>query len=374
MTTTKTNPKKLMPLIGGVIGVAALIFTIQKIIYARNHEETDNSQIECNIIPISPRISGYVQEVYVSENQFVHKGDTLVRLDSRDLELKLHQAEIQAKAATANAAVTRSNESSASASADASSTSIATAQANVDAVKAQWELSKSKYSIAADNFKRYEQLYNQTSATKVQYDAAWLEKQTAEKQMMVLEKQVMAAETQLQAAKQQALAVKDQASGINSQVDMANINIKQKESEVSYAALQLSYAYITSPCDGYVSKKNIQPGQLVNIGQTLMSLVDDSKLWINANFKETQIENMKVGQKVEIKVDAHKGHAFKGKIESMQAATGSKFTLLPPDNATGNFVKVVQRIPVRISVIDRKHDQFTLRAGMNVTVHVKTNE
>jgi membrane fusion protein (multidrug efflux system) len=115
----------------------------------------------------------------------------------------------------------------------------------------------------------------------------------------------------------------------------------------------------------------VQPGQLINAGQTLMSLVDESQLWITANFKETQIEHMKEGQDVEVTVDAYPGHTFKGKIESIQAATGSKFSLLPADNSTGNFVKVVQRIPVRISLQDDKNDKFELRAGMNVTVAVK---
>ena len=133
----------------------------------------------------------------------------------------------------------------------------------------------------------------------------------------------------------------------------------------------MSYAYIIAPSDGYVSKKSVQPGQLVNPGQILLSIVNDRLLWVSANFKETQIEKMKTGQGVEITVDAYPDYKFKGKVESFQAATGSKFSLLPADNATGNFVKVVQRIPVRITILNDPNNQPELRAGMSVKVAVK---
>ena len=179
------------------------------------------------------------------------------------------------------------------------------------------------------------------------------------------------AQEQLKAAQQQSSASRTQANGAGTQVNLAEVGIQQRNAEIDFAQLQLSYAYLIAPCDGFVSKKNVQVGQLVNPGQTLMSVVDDSQLWITANFKETQIENMKVGQDVEVKVDAYDGKTFKGKIESIQAATGSKFSLLPADNATGNFVKVVQRVPVRIALLDDKNDKYDLRAGMNVNVAVK---
>ncbi len=369
-TEKKSMQKKLTPIIGGIVVFLILFFIVKKLIYSNQHEDTENSQIECNIIPISSRISGYIDQVYVTENQFVHKGDTLLKLDNRDLEIKFKQAMIQAKSAEASVAISKSNESSADATASASSSSIATAEANLETTKAQVESAKVRVWNATENFKRYEQLYKQTSATQAQYDAALAEKESAEKQVLVLEKQVASALAQLSVVKQQSTASRTQANGVNSQVALAEIGIQQKLSEVEYARLQLSYSYIIAPCDGYISKKNVQIGQMVNIGQNLMSIVDDSQLWITANFKETQIEEMKVGQEVEVSVDAHKGHTFKGKIESIQAATGSKFSLLPADNATGNFVKVVQRIPVRIALFDDKKDAFELRAGMNVSVNV----
>ncbi len=197
------------------------------------------------------------------------------------------------------------------------------------------------------------------------------EKQAAEKQVAVLEKQVDVSNAQLKAAQQQSSASQTQANGVGTQVNLAQVGLQQSEANVDFAKLQLSYAYIIAPCDGFISKKNVQVGQLLNPGQIVMSIVDESQLWITANFKETQIEKMKVGQDVTVNIDAYPDHQFKGKIESIQAATGSKFSLLPADNATGNFVKVVQRIPVRIALVDDKNDTYDLRAGMNVDVAVK---
>ncbi|HNE51381.1 MAG TPA: HlyD family secretion protein [Chitinophagales bacterium] len=360
-----------IPIIGAVLLVGALVFAYYKITYAMHNEDTENAQIECNIIPIAPRVQGYVSTIYIKDNQRVHKGDTLLILDDRDLKIKLEQAIIAAKSAGANVNVVKSNVLSADASASAVSTTVITAQAAIETAKANVEAAKVRVWNATENFKRYEKLFNETSATQAQYDAALAEKQSAEKQVAVLEKQVQVAQAQLKAAQQQASASHTQANGVSTQVNLAEVGTQQQQTNVDFAKLQLSYAYIIAPSDGFISKKNVQPGQLVNPGQILMSIVDDSQLWINANFKETQVERMKVGQEVTVKVDAYPDKTFKGKIESLQAATGSKFSLLPADNATGNFVKVVQRIPVRIALIDDKNDAYDLRAGMNVNVAVK---
>ncbi len=372
MEEQQSKTKKIiMPIIGVLLLVAAIIFAVKKISYAMHNEDTDNSQLETNIVPMAARISGYVDAVFVSENQRVRKGDTLVKLDDRDLKIKLKQAEINLKNAQANVHVVKSNVQTADASAGVSATSITTAFANIESAKANIESAKVRAWNANENFKRYQQLFNETSATQAQYDQALTEKQSAEKQIQIAEKQLGIAQAQLKVAQQSASAAKTQASGVGTQIEVANVNIEQRQADVDFAKLQLSYAYITAPSDGYISKKGIQVGQLVNPGQNLMSVVDDSQLWVTANFKETQIEDMKIGQTVEIDVDAYPNHVFTGKIESIQAATGSKFSLLPADNATGNFVKVVQRIPVRITINDDKNDNYFLRAGMNVTVKVK---
>lgn len=367
----KKSKKILLPVIGIMILIAALAYGYKKFTYSMHNEDTENSQLQANIVPIAPRISGYVTDIYIQDNQQVKQGDTIIKLDDRDLKIKVEQAEINLENAKANVDVVRSNVTSANASASATSTSIITAEANIETAKANVESAKVHVWNSTENFKRYEQLYKQTSATQAQYDAALAEKQSAERQQQIAEKQVLVAEAQLKAAKQQSAASATQASGTGTQVNVATVGIKQKEAELEYAKLQLSYAYILAPYNGYISKKNVQLGQLLNPGQTICSLVDESTLWVVANFKETQIKDMHPGQAVEIKVDAYPKEKIVGKLQSIQAATGSTFSLLPADNATGNFVKVVQRIPVKIIIDKEQNKNVQLRAGMNVTVAVK---
>jgi membrane fusion protein (multidrug efflux system) len=338
-----------------------------------HNEDTENSQLQTNIVPIAPRMQGYVKEVRITENQKVKAGDTLVVLDDRDLLIRVEQAEIALETAKANVSVVKSNVSSADAIASATSTSINTAEANIATVEANVEAAKVRLWNATENFKRYELLYNQTSATQQQYDQALTEKQSAERQVTIAEKQVAVAKSQLKGAQQQTAASNTQASGVGTQVNIAQIAIKQRQADLDFAKLQLSYAYITAPFDGYISKKNVQLGQLLNPGQYICSVVDDENLWIIANFKETQIQKMLPGQEVEVKVDAYPKEKIIGKIQSIQAATGSTFSLIPADNATGNFVKVVQRIPVKIVIDKDQNKKVQLRAGMNVNVSVKLN-
>lgn len=372
--TTEQTPKKKQPLLivaMAVILIAGIVFGYKKISYSMQNEDTENSQLQTNIVPVSPRIGGYVAAVYVADNQQVKKGDTLVVLDDRDLKIKVEQAMINLENAKANVAVVKSNVNTADAGATATATSIATAAANVATAKASVDAAKVRVWQTTEDFKRYEKLFAQTSATQQQYDAAKAQKEAAEQQLKVAEKQVEVAQAQLATAKQQSVASSTQASGVSTQVQVAELLIKQRQAELDMAQLQLSYAYILAPFDGYISKKNVQVGQLLSPGQTICSVVDETTLWVVANFKETQIADMHTGQKVEVKVDAYPKEKFEGKVESIQAATGSTFSLLPADNATGNFVKVVQRIPVKIVLEKTKFDNAQLRAGMNVTVAVK---
>jgi len=372
--TTEQTPKKKQPfliVVMAVILIAGIVFGYKKISYSMQNEDTENSQLQTNIVPVSPRIGGYVAAVYVGDNQQVKKGDTLVVLDDRDLKIKVEQAMINLENAKANVAVVKSNVNTADAGATATATSIATAAANVATAKASVDAAKVRVWQTTEDFKRYEKLFAQTSATQQQYDAAKAQKEAAEQQLKVAEKQVEVAQAQQATAKQQSVASSTQASGVSTQVQVAELLIKQRQAELDMAQLQLSYAYILAPFDGYISKKNVQVGQLLSPGQTICSVVDETTLWVVANFKETQIADMHTGQKVEVKVDAYPKEKFEGKVESIQAATGSTFSLLPADNATGNFVKVVQRIPVKIVLEKTKFDNAQLRAGMNVTVAVK---
>lgn len=367
----KKSKKITYTIIGILLLIGAAIFAYKKISYSMHNEDTENSQLQTNIVPIAPRISGYVTNIFIKDNQVVKAGDTLIKLDDRDLKLRVEQAEIALETAKANVSVVKSNVSSADAAATATSTSIATAQANIATAQANVEAAKVRAWNANENFKRYQQLYNQTSATQQQYDQALTEKNAADNQVIIAEKQVNVAKAQLKSAQQQTAASNAQASGVNTQVNVAEVAIKQRQADLDFAKLQLSYAYVIAPYDGYISKKNVQIGQLLNPGQTVCSIVDDATLWIVANFKETQITNMQPGQEVEIKVDAYPKEKVVGKVESIQAATGSSFSLIPADNATGNFVKVVQRIPVKIVIDKNQNKNVQLRAGMNVSVAVK---
>jgi membrane fusion protein, multidrug efflux system len=342
----KSKGKKIIfPIILAAVLVVALIITLKEYFYSQTHEETDNAQVDADISPVISRVQGYVKEIRFKDNQIVKAGDTLVILDDRDFKIKLQQAEA-ALASTKQAvnvaryaiAETKSN--------------IATAQANVQAAKVKvWK--------ATEDYNRYKNLYDDHAITKAQFDAMKADKESAEAALLAAQTQVPVINTRVNTNKQQ--------------VDATETNIAPRESDVDYAKLQLSYTAIVATADGIASKRNIQLGQLVQAGQSLLSIVNDNGLYVTANFKETQLEHLKVGEKVDIIVDAYQHTTMQGTVESFAGATGAKFSLLPPDNATGNFVKVVQRVPVRIK-LDASSPEFVsqLRPGMSVKVVVHT--
>ncbi|MFB6454275.1 HlyD family secretion protein [Chitinophaga sp. Hz27] len=355
-----TAPKKRSK--GFVFVLAALVigggaFGITKYIHGQHHEETDNAQIDANVSPVIPRVSGYVKQVLVKDNQHVKKGDTLVILDDRDLAIKVQSAE--AALVTAEA-----NKNAAAASTAAAEAGISTAQAQVSTYDAQIEAAKVNLWRANQDYERYNNLIQDHSITQQQYEQALAAKQTAERQLDVLQKQKAAASRQTN-------VVSSQSAATGKQISLADAAIKQRETDIADAKLIQSYSVIIAQEDGVLSKIFVQPGQYVNAGQSLFSIVLDNTPWVVANFKETQLEKMKLGQAVVVKVDAFGGKELKGKITSFAPATGAKFALLPPDNASGNFVKVVQRLPVKIE-FDNPNDELVkqLRPGMNVLVDV----
>ncbi|RYF86372.1 MAG: HlyD family secretion protein [Chitinophagaceae bacterium] len=332
-------------------------FGISKYTHAQHHEETDNAHIEANISPVIPRVGGYIADVRVRDNQRVKKGDTLVVLDDRDLELKLEQAE-------AALATAQSNLSAAKASTNAATANIATSRASVGTINAQIETARVNVWRANQDFDRYANLIKDHSITQQQYEQALAAKQTAERQLQVLQEQKAQASTQTN-------AVASQSEATSSQIGIASSVIKQREVDVENAKLNLSYAVITAPADGLVSKIAVQPGQLVQAGQPLFSIVLNDDVWVIGNFKETQLDKMKIGQKVTVHVDAYPDREFEAKLTSFSPATGSSFALLPPDNASGNYVKVVQRVPVKIEFNNSSDPALKqLRAGMNAVVDV----
>lgn len=362
MANTEETPKKkfnIVPYVLGVIAIVVIVFVTRKVIYSLHNEDTDNSQIQCNINPIVPKVAGFVEEIRIEDNKFVHKGDTLVRIDDRDLKLKVKQAEVALANAQANVDLARSSESTTNANVNVASKDINPAQSAIDAAQIRlWQ--------AQQDFDRFKKLLELGSGTQQQYDNAKAAKDLAEKQLEQTQKSVAAYQARLTASSSNVAVSANN-------IKVAQIQVEQRQEELDLARLNLSYATIVSPCDGYVSKKNVQPGQLVSVGQNLFAIVDESEIWVVANFKETQIEKMKIGQKVKIEVDAYPGKDFEGTIQSIQAATGSMFALLPPDNATGNFVKVVQRVPVKIIIDKNQNKDFPLRAGMNVQAIVKVS-
>lgn len=335
-------------------------FGLTKYSYGRNHETTDDAQVANNISPVIPRISGYVTEVRVGDNQRVKKGDTLIVLDDRDAKIKL----IQAEAALATA---QSNLSAAQATSSASQTGIGSQRAAVATADAQIEAAKVSVWRATQDYNRYANLIKDHTITQQQFEQAQAAKETAERQLIVLQQQRAQAATQVG-------VVASQSGATGKQVPIANASIKEREAELQTAKLNLSYTVVTAAADGLISKVNVQPGQYLNAGSSLFSIVLDQNIWVVANFKETQLERMREGQEVNVTVDAYPNHEFKAKIGSFSAATGASFALLPPDNATGNFVKVVQRVPVKIEFTDTKDSSLRLlRAGMNADVEVVLN-
>jgi membrane fusion protein (multidrug efflux system) len=354
-TVKKRNPVFLIILI--ILLIGGSWFGISKYTHAMHHEETDDAQVSADISPVIPRVSGYVKEVKVKDNQFVKKGDTLLILDDRDYVLKVEQAEAALLTA-------QSNLNSARASTSAAKANIATSQASVGTVEAQIEAARINVWRATQDYERYANLVKDHSITQQQYEQALAAKQTAEKQLNILEEQ------KKQAARQ-TNAVSEQTNATAQQIGIAEASIKQRQVEVDAAKLNLSYTIVTAPDDGLVSRINIQPGQFLQAGQSLFSIVHSDKVWVVANFKETQLNKMTEGQQVEVTADAFGGHKFQARVSSFSPATGSTFSLLPPDNATGNYVKVVQRLPVRIEFTESSDTLIRkLRPGMSVFVDV----
>ncbi|MEO8086101.1 MAG: HlyD family secretion protein [Bacteroidota bacterium] len=343
-TTEEKKPKKKAPLIIlALVIISAAAFGITKYVYSLHHEDTDDAQLDADISPVLSRVSGYVNEIRFEENQHVNKGDTLVKLDDRDLQIKVQQAQAALDNALANVSVSKANSGT-------SVANVATAASNVEAAKVRvWK--------ASQDFDRYQNLLNDKAITQQQFDAAKAEKLSAEAQLESNNKQQSAASMQGQAA--------------NQLVTVAQSVIAQRQADLDFAKLQMSYAAIIAPATGLASRKSIQAGQFVNSGTPLFSIVSDAGVYVIANFKETQLEKMKTGLPVNVTVDAFPSEKIEGTIYSFAAATGAKFSLLPPDNATGNYVKVIQRVPIKIKLTGSNEVLAMLRPGMSVRVSVK---
>lgn len=342
---TQKKPRKLVfPIILGLVLVGALIFTIKEYVFLQSHAETDDAQVDGDISPVIARVPGYVMEIRFKDNQYVHAGDTLVVLDDRDYKIKLDQALAAQNAAQKNVAATGAI--------------IAEAQSNIAVQHANIEQAQVRLWKATQDYERYKNLYDDHAITKAQLDEATADKESAQANLDAAKSQVPVIDKRINTGKEQTVA-------------SASI-IDSRKADVEYARLQLTYTVITAPASGIISKRNIQIGQLVQAGSPLFSVVHED-IYVTANFKETQLSDIKLDQKVDIRVDAFDKQVIPGTVESFSGATGAKFSLLPPDNATGNFVKVVQRVPIRIRIDADSSVLRKMRPGMSVdvTVHIK---
>ncbi|HEU5366722.1 MAG TPA: HlyD family secretion protein [Hanamia sp.] len=335
-------------------------FGITKYHYAQHHEDTDDAQVEADIIPVIPRVSGYVQEVRVKDNQQVHKGDTLIIIDNRDYKMALMEAEAALATAKSNVAASRANTA-------AARSGIATSRQGVSTIDAQIAAAQVNVTRTTQDFNRYQNLIQDHSITQQQFEQAQAAKELAERQLGILQQQKKQASTQTG-------VVTSQSNATAQSIEVAESIVKQREVDVENAKLKLSYTVLTAPESGKVSRVNVQEGQLLQAGQSTFNIVHSNDLWVVANFKETQYRKMAVGQKVIVHADAFPKHDFEAVLSSFSPATGAKFSLLPPDNASGNFVKVVQRLPVKIEFTDKSDTLLNrLRPGMNVDVDVRLN-
>lgn len=344
----------LLVIVGGWFGIS-------KYVYSLHHEDTDDAQVEANISPVISKIPGYVTKVFVDDNQLVHKGDTLLTLDQRDLQIVLAQAE-------AALATAKSNLSAANANSNAANKNISTTRAAITTANAQIETAKVNVWRATEDYDRYANLIKDHSITQQQYEQALAAKQLAERQLQVLIDQKNQVSTQTG-------IVSSQSDATASQIGVAESIVKQREVDVENALLNLSYTTLIASGSGIVSKVNLQEGQYLQAGQLTFSIVLSNDKWVVANFKETQYDDMHVGQKVIVHADAFPKHDFDAVLSSFSPATGSKFALLPPDNASGNFVKVVQRLPLKVEFTNKQDSLIQkLRPGMNVDVIVELDK
>lgn len=354
-------------------------------------EDTDDAQVDGNLYQVSSRIAGQVTKVYVEDNQEVKAGDLLAEIDPKDFQVALEQA--QANLASAEAAAiqanvnvpitdisTRTTISTTSSDVQSAQAAVAQAVKQVAAANARVEQAKANAKKTDLDVERYGPLVEKDVISKQQYDAAVAAAAAnrasvleAESTLIAQQEGVRQAQQKVAQARSTALeASKNAPSQVKAQeakYNAATADVKQAQAKVDQAKLNLSYTKILAPTAGIVNKKNVNVGQNLSVGQDLLTIVPLTNLWVTANFKETQLEHMRPGQKVVLKVDALGGKKFHGVIRQIGGATGSRLSLFPPENATGNYVKVVQRIPVRIDFtnLDQENGDHALRPGYSVT-------
>lgn len=327
-----------------VIVVAAL-WIGSKFFHPGRVEFTDNAQVDRQIVPVNTRVPGYIKEIRFKEYQWVKKGDTLVIIDDSDLRLGVAQARADYQNALARRGV--------------ADRSVGVASANVAVSEASIAEAKVLMEHAAAELERYTRLVEKEAVTRQQYD--------------VIKTDYEAKKARYEMLNRQKATSTSAAAEVRERIAQNDAGIELASALLETAELNLSYAVITAPCDGFTSRKEIREGQLVQPGQTLLDIVDADDIWVTANYRETQLSHIRPGSKVDITVDAVPDIVYHGTVASLSTATGAKLSVLPQDNSAGNFVKVRQRVPVRIEFTSDNDSaaMAALRAGMNVECKVK---
>lgn len=344
-TTAKPKKQRVRQIITSAIGLALLLWALIKIVgifidYTSN-ESSNDAQIEQYISPVNLRASGYIKKIYFTEHQTVKKGDTLLVLDDREYRIRVMEAEAALKDAKAGANVM-----------DATMQTTENTASVYDASIAEIEVRLAKLS---KDITRYRNLVERKAATPIQLEQ--------------LETEYAATRKKLEATRRQQKAAVSGVNEVQTRKANAAAAIERAEAALAMAQLNLSYTVVVAPCDGQLGRRALEEGQMVNAGQTITYIMPDTRKWVIANYKETQMENIHVGQKVRLTVDALSGKEFQGRVTAISGATGSKYSLVPTDNSAGNFVKIQQRVPVRIDFEGiSKEDNARLAAGMMVVV------
>lgn len=340
MQLTHEIKKRLVLIVLGIVALGLLYWFF----FVRGIESTDDAYVKGNITIITPKVTGYVTNVLVQDNQRIKKGDVIAQIDQRDFQARVAEAHAAAEALKAHLAILENQNLS-------QKETIKEAAAGVNATKATLVR-------AEKEFKRTSALIKDGAISEQLHDQAVSEHKHA---LAALEKSQATYE-----------AATIQLKVIEAQTNEARAQLKKAEAMVELAEIDLQNTTITAPKDGTIGNRGVQVGQLARPGLSLVYLVPDNEVWVEANFKETQIGKMKAGQQVKITIDSFSGTPFKGVVDSLAPASGSEFSILPPENATGNFTKIVRRIPVKI-LLDPKTDLSILKPGMSSIVHVKTS-
>nr|WP_295865254.1 HlyD family secretion protein [uncultured Chitinophaga sp.] len=341
---TQQRKKYIVPAILVIVIIAGSIFGIKQYTYYQSHEDTDDAQVDGDLSAVVTRVGGYIDSIGFEDNQRVSKGQLLVKLEDNEYRLKLAQALAARKTADSKVVV--------------SQTQVTATEAASLGYKAQVDGAKARLWQASQDYQRYAALVKNGAVPQQTFDKAKAERD--------------AAQAAYQSAREQYNTAVARISNSRSELNATSIATDQHQADVDYARLLLSYTQITAPVSGIVTKRRVQMGQLLQSGQTLFAVVDEHNLYVTANFKETQMQHIRPGQKAEITVDAFPNEPIRGTVYNYAGTTGAKMSLLPPDNATGNFVKVVQRIPVKIKIDASPEFLKKIRPGMNVEVSVIT--